>query len=179
MRKEHKTAYAVAGYSSRTRLPDARSIPDEHSLHLALRGKNGVWQPLNFGIGVLFAEADFRTKDPAGLTILLDQVDLYRCPDGRIAVTADLITEKGVLRGRAAWQTTVLVHYSLTVSYTHLDVYKRQSISPPAKTRTCTATRLWSGSRASRRPRAAAASRSAMRTKKGFTATSPSAARCV
>ena len=66
MRKEHKTAYAVAGYSSRTRLPDARSIPDEHSLHLALRGKNGVWQPLNFGIGVLFAEADFNTKDPAG-----------------------------------------------------------------------------------------------------------------
>ena len=113
MRKEHKTAYAVAGYSSRTRLPDARSIPDEHSLHLALRGKNGVWQPLNFGIGVLFAEADFNTKDPAGLTILLDQVDLYRCPDGRIAVTADLITEKGVLRGRAAWQTTDLVHYSL------------------------------------------------------------------
>ena len=113
MRKEHKTAYAVAGYSSRTRLPDARSIPDEHSLHLALRGKNGVWQPLNFGIGVLFAEADFNTKDPAGLTILLDQVDLYRCPDGRIAVTADLITAKGVLRGRAAWQTTDLVHYSL------------------------------------------------------------------
>ena len=52
----------VAAYTSGSPLPDA------HSLHLALRGEDGVFEPLNYGIGVLFAETDFSSGKPAGAT---------------------------------------------------------------------------------------------------------------
>ena len=79
----------VAAYTSGSPLPDA------HSLHLALRGEDGVFEPLNYGIGVLFAEADFSSGKPAGETIVLDQPVLTRLDNVSIAVTALLSSVYG------------------------------------------------------------------------------------
>ena len=96
----------VAAYTSGSPLPDA------HSLHLALRGEDGVFEPLNYGIGVLFAEADFSSGKPAGETIVLDQPVLTRLENGRIAVTALLSSVDGEPRGTASWETEDLVHFT-------------------------------------------------------------------
>ena len=95
-----------AAYTSTSPLPDA------HSLHLALRGEDGAFEPLNYGIGVLFAEADFSSGKPAGETIVLDAPVLTRLDSGKIAVTALLSTADGEPRGAASWETADLVRFT-------------------------------------------------------------------
>ena len=64
------------------------TLPDRKSLHLALRKGDGGWKSLNFGIGVLFAEADYAGAHPAGVTRVLEDPVLYRRADGRIGAAA-------------------------------------------------------------------------------------------
>lgn len=62
---------------------------DGWSLHLALREKDG-WQPLNAGIGVLYAEADFTTAEFAGTTRIMRGASAVRTSEGDFRVSAPL-----------------------------------------------------------------------------------------
>lgn len=60
---------------------------DEWSMHLALREKEeSDWEILYFGIGVLYADADFDTEEYAGTTNVLTKVTLVRFQDGTFGV---------------------------------------------------------------------------------------------
>jgi len=79
------------------------AMPDKKSVHLALRKKDG-WHELNFGIGVLFAEADYESGETAGVTRVLEQPQLYRLEDGSIGVAAQCY---GIRRtGPFQWERT-------------------------------------------------------------------------
>lgn len=84
---------------------------DAKSMHLALETEVG-WQELNFGIGVLFAEADFTTGKTAGETRVMDSVSLYRRADNKIGVAAECSTADGIKeKQKSIWVTENLVSY--------------------------------------------------------------------
>lgn len=84
---------------------------DNKSMHLSV--KNGEeWQELNFGLGVLYAEADLENAGIGGKTRVMEAPYLYRKENGKICVAA-----KTMQSGAAAdelltlWETDDLVHY--------------------------------------------------------------------
>lgn len=90
------------------------AMPDEKSLHLALKTEEG-WQELNFGIGVLFAEAELEDGTVAGTTKVLKKPYLYRTDSGSIGVAAKTMTVGGVEdSGLTLWETDDLVSYVRT-----------------------------------------------------------------
>lgn len=87
---------------------------DEKSLHLAIQTKE-VWQELNFGIGVLFAKADFEKGIVPGITKLMENPVLFRIQDIRY-------WEESMWKGKEARGIMLLpkmnmVGDSLTLSY--------------------------------------------------------------
>lgn len=82
------------------------------SMHLALK-TDGGWQPLNFGLGVLFAKANLDDGTVAGTTKVLDKPWLYRKADGKIGVAAQTRTVAGVADvDLTLWETNDLVNFT-------------------------------------------------------------------
>ena len=86
---------------------------DAKSMHLAVETETG-WKELNFGIGVLFAEANFDGKKVAGTTRLMEHVYIYRREDKKIGVIADCSTAEGRKEEiPTVWMTENLVDYQI------------------------------------------------------------------
>ncbi|MCH5187210.1 MAG: family 43 glycosylhydrolase [Oscillospiraceae bacterium] len=82
------------------------------SMHLALKTDDG-WQPLNFGLGVLFAKAELNDGTVAGTTKVLDKPWLYRKADGKIGVAAKTMTTSGEADAELTlWETDDLVDFT-------------------------------------------------------------------
>ena len=81
------------------------------SMHLALRGEDG-WEELNFGLGVLYAEADLDDGTAAGATRTLSAPELYRTEDGKIGVSAETRRLDGSDARNERWETEDLVHFT-------------------------------------------------------------------
>lgn len=88
-------------------------LPEDMSMHLALK-KEDAWEVLNFGLGVLFPEAELENGTPAGTTRVLSKPVLYRKENGAIGVNAVVLDAEQTRTGvECSWETTDLVHYTL------------------------------------------------------------------
>lgn len=97
--------YRVAGYVK------AGPEEDAGSMHLAL-WMGAEWEPLNFGFGVLFAEAEFPENSVAGVTMVMKAISLSRKEDGTFGVEALVRdTEESMAPKKVFWKSTDLVHF--------------------------------------------------------------------
>lgn len=88
------------------------------SMHLALKTEDS-WLPLNFGLGVLFANADLDDGTVAGTTKVLDKPWLYRKDNGKIGVAAKTMTVSGDEdKEPTLWETDDLVNFAVVGSGT-------------------------------------------------------------
>ncbi len=84
------------------------------SMHLAVK-MGGNWQELNFGLGVLFADADLNDGSVAGTTRVMKKPWLYRKDDDSIGVAATTMRLDGSDERLELWETRDLVSFK-TVS---------------------------------------------------------------
>lgn len=111
----------VAAYTKNGQMADSKSM------HLAIHtGKE--WEELNFGMGVLFAEANLCDGTAAGTTKVLKEPFLWRGDDGKIGVAAKTMTVDGIEDdGFAIWETNDLVSYIPKERVTSIDEYKERT----------------------------------------------------
>ena len=68
---------------------------EEMSMHLAVKTETG-WEKLNFGLGVLYENADLNDDSMAGTTRVLEKPYIYRNERGTITIAARGMTTGGV-----------------------------------------------------------------------------------
>lgn len=96
-------------------------LGDDKSIHLAVETEQG-WKALNFGVGVLFAEADFTTEEGVGETRVCKDVAVYRRENHLIGITAISYVMKRIdflsweiaadpKEKKEVWITKDLVHF--------------------------------------------------------------------
>ena len=89
------------------------SVAVGNSMHLAVKTENG-WEELNFGMGVLFAEADLDDGTAAGTTRVLEKPYIYRKDNGKIGVAARCETLDGVKDDYLTlWETDDLCEFKI------------------------------------------------------------------